>query len=144
MLYGKTPQDTRPVFFASWKKYQQRETLSALEQQLVRVILDHPDYQAMFASHSHANVQADKMDTQGVAYENPFLHMGLHLAVRDQVTLDRPLGITDVYQTLLTRFQDAHAVEHLLMAQLARCLWEAQQGHGIPDEQAYLAACKEL
>jgi hypothetical protein len=149
MFYGNTPQDTRPVFFASWQKYQRQEILSALEQQLVRVILDHPGYQAMFARGSHINVQRTPsmgatVDTQGVGYENPFLHMGLHLAVRDQVSLDKPTGMTALYQILLTRHQDAHDVEHLLMEQLAHCLWEAQKRQGMPDEQAYLVACKEL
>jgi hypothetical protein len=26
--------------------------------------------------------------------ENPFLHMGLHLALREQIATDRPAGIT--------------------------------------------------
>ncbi|WP_204318325.1 DUF1841 family protein [Serratia marcescens] len=41
---------------------------------------------------------------------NPFLHMGLHLAVREQVATDRPQGIRTVYTKLIEKYQDPMVV----------------------------------
>lgn len=72
---------------------------------------------------------------------NPFLHMGLHLAIRDQVSTDRPSGIAGIYQQLLNKYADNLAVEHLLMESLAECLWQAQRNQSMIDETSYLNAC---
>jgi hypothetical protein len=140
MFYGNEVQDTRKLFFSSWKKYRQKEPLSALESQLVRVILDHPEYHALLES-------ATPFDNQPYFPElgqtNPFLHLGLHLAIRDQVTTDKPPGITAVYNALIQQ-QTALDAEHLLMERLAECLWSAQRQQVMPNEAAYLSACREL
>lgn len=75
---------------------------------------------------------------------NPYLHMGLHLAIRDQVSTDRPAGIIKVYQQLLQRYGDEQTVEHLMMEHLVECLWQAQRNHCMPDEQKYLEDLAKL
>lgn len=142
MVFGSSPQDTRPLFFLSWKKYQQKQPLTALEQQLVAVMLDHPEYHAYFDGSASAVAFASGLG--GIEHDNPFLHMGLHLALRDQVSLDRPAGIASIYHTLLLQQPGAHQVEHLMMEVLAACLWESNRSQRIPDDTAYLNACKEL
>ena len=140
MLYGDNVQDTRALFFSSWKKYKHRQPLLALEQQLVDVILMHPEYQAMLEK----NPKHPESFYSELGQTNPFLHMGLHLAIRDQVMTDRPSGITDVYQTLMAQHHDVSTVEHLLMEHLGECLWLANQNQCMPDEAAYLRACQQI
>jgi Domain of unknown function (DUF1841) len=70
--------------------------------------------------------------------ENPFLHMGLHLAVREQLSVDRPLGIRDLKRLLQARYGDAHRAEHALMEALGEELWVAQRDGRVPDERQYL------
>ena len=86
MFHGDAIQDTRQVFFTSWEKYQQKKPLLPLENEIVQVILAHPEYH---------NILENQNKFQQYSYypefgdTNPFLHMGLHLAVREQVaTID--------------------------------------------------------
>ena len=75
---------------------------------------------------------------------NPFLHMGLHLGIREQVATDRPAGIAAVHGALLQRTGDAHAAEHQMIEALAETLWEAQNANSAPDEQKYLVRLQSL
>lgn len=137
MFYGNTIQDIRSLFFLSWKKFKKEEALTPLEKQLVGVINDHPEYQQMLEQPiEDVALQAGQ--------ENPFLHMGLHLAVRDQIQLNRPEGIVEVYQTLYQKHGDPLYIEHLMMEPLALCLWEAQRDQRALDEASYLQVCKGL
>ena len=64
--------------------------------------------------------------------------MGLHIAVREQLSIDRPPGIRELRRALASRLSDAHEAEHVLMEALAETLWEAQRGARPPDEAHYL------
>lgn len=112
-----------------------------LERQIVAVILDHPEYHAMLDKPMPDNEAAYFPE---MGQTNPFLHMGLHLAVRDQLAVDKPTGIADLHRQLLQKYQDALLVEHLIIDQFAECLWNAQRQHSSPDDVAYLAAIKRL
>ena len=140
MIFQNNKEDTRSSFFNSWKKHLNNEPLSALEQQLVDVISEHLEFQDFFTQKTLAD--ADELITEDKI--NPFLHLGLHLALRDQITLDRPLGIKTIYEGLLQRHGDKLYVEHLMIEPLALCLLDAQRNNTIPDEGRYLNACKEL
>ena len=69
---------------------------------------------------------------------NPWLHMGLHLAIREQVSTDRPKGIADAHAKLAARNGGAHETEHMTLETLAETIWEAQRAGKAPDERAYL------
>ena len=138
MLFGQTPHETRALFFISWKKYKHHQPLEALERQLVDVICMHPEYHVLLEQDSNDWMENGIPSVNGT---NPFLHMGLHLAIREQVALNRPYGITEIYQTLLQKHQDPCNVEHLLMEPLAACLWHSQQHQIPPDEITYLQEC---
>ena len=139
MFYNTQVQDTRSRFFTTWEKNQAQQPLDQLESQLLAVILQHPEYHSTL---EQQDIDYQYQPEQGMS--NPFLHMGLHLALRDQILLDRPQGIKAVFQNLLERHGDAHHVEHLCIEQLALSLWSAQRDQRLPDEQAYLLACKNL
>ena len=141
MFYNDSVRDTRKIFFDSWQKYQQKQLLSPLEQQIVEVIIPHPEYHSLLAA---GDSQREQAYFPEMGETNPFLHMGLHLAIRDQLATDRPVGIKTLYQQLLIKYADALLVEHLLMEHLAECLWQAQRNHTVPDEKLYLSACKQL
>lgn len=139
MFYNETVQDTRQLFFKSWEKYSLKTPLTPLEAQLVDVIKIHPEYHNILKAQ---NVSATFFAEQGQS--NPFLHMGLHLSIRDQIATDRPKGIALVYSRLLKKHSDVHVVEHLMMEPLAECLWNAQRNQAAPDEITYLRACRSL
>lgn len=141
MFYSDNIQDTRQPFFSSWFNYRQKKQLQPLEKQIVDVILMHPEYHALLEGGLPADSKAYFPE---LGQTNPFLHMGLHLALRDQVATDRPAGIASIYQKLLKKHTHESTVEHMIMEPLAECLWQAQRTRSMPDETTYLEACRQL
>lgn len=140
MFYGESPNDTRQLFYSSWKKYKQGTVLLPLESQIAAVIIDHPEYHAFL----EATPQHDLAYFPELGETNPFLHMGLHLAIRDQVDTDRPVGMNNIYKQLLQKYNNSLSVEHLLVDCLAESLWQAQRNQTMVDETGYLNACYQL
>ena len=68
---------------------------------------------------------------------NPFLHLSLHLAIADQISIDQPPGIRDAYTALGNRM-DVHDAEHARMECLGETLWRAQREGGQMDAVQYL------
>ncbi len=132
-MFSDQRHQLRSQFILSWQKAQQGEPLCALEQQIIQVIGDHPQYQ--HAMHTDY-LDRDYLPEQGQT--NPFLHMSLHLAVRDQLHTHHPPGVYAIYQQLLSHYQDPHTVEHYMIDALMEILWCAQQSQLLPDETAYL------
>jgi hypothetical protein len=132
---GYTRDQLRLAYAEAWAKHVARSPLTALEAQIADVIGAHPEYQHVVADADSA--LGFEPDTAGSA-DNPFLHMGLHLAVREQVDIDRPPGIRDLLRELQARFGDQLRAEHVLMEALGEELWMAQREGRAPDEQHYL------
>lgn len=141
MFYKESLQDTRQMLFDSWDKYQHRQLLSPLEQEIVQVIKDHPEYHPLLEKGSLSQPQHYYPE---LGETNPFLHIGLHLAIREQVTTNRPAGIQAIYQQLVKKYADPLLVEHQMMEQLAERLWVAQKNRTQPDEFLYLEGLKGL
>ena len=116
----------------AWQRYRSGTLLEPLQASLVAVITAHPEYQPCMDSDSASGADA------------AFLHLGLHLALREQLATDRPSGIRVVRQALETRGLDAHAAEHRMMEVLADTLWEAQQARSAPDERTYLRDLRNI
>jgi len=132
-MFSDQRHELRSQFMLTWQKVQQSEPLSALGQQIAQVIHDHPEYH--YAMHT-AYLDHDYLPEHGQA--NPFLHLSLHLTIRDQLQTNHPDGITPIYQKLLAYYQDSHVVEHYLIDALMEILWSAQQSQILPNETAYL------
>ena len=126
------------MYADAWRKSQAAEILSPLEAQIVQVIEDHPEYQRSIAE------DLDAVFTPEGGKSNPFLHMGLHLAVRDQVATDRPSGISTIFQKLTDKYSNRHDIEHRMLDCLAETLWEAQNRNAAPDEEKYLERLREI
>ncbi len=127
------------MYADAWRKAQAAEVLSPLEAQIAQVIEDHPEYQAALSDEAR-----EASFTPEGGKTNPFLHMGLHLAVRDQVATDRPPGISNIFQQLVKKYSKTHEAEHRMLDCLAETLWEAQNRNGPPDEQKYLERLRKI
>ncbi len=134
-------QELRRRYLEAWHKFSARLPLEGLERQIAAVIVDHPEYVPWLESGEEA--LAHDFTPEG-GRENPFLHMGLHLAIRDQVATDRPSGIARIYRDLARRLGSTHAAEHAMLEPLARTLWEAQRHGHPPDEQLYFQLLERL
>lgn len=133
--------ELRRVYIEAWRKHRERLPMEPLEAQVADVIALHPEYQAALEQPDEV-VERDY--TPEGEQSNPFLHMGLHLAVRDQIATDRPAGIRRAYEALARRMGSEHDAEHRIIECLAEALWEAQRAQRLPDEQAYLERVKSL
>jgi hypothetical protein len=139
MIFGQDREELRQMYVDAWRKSVNSEVLSPLEAQIASVVQEHPEYQAIL---EHAPLDAD-FEPEG-GQTNPFLHMGLHLAIREQVATNRPAGIASVHRTLSQKSGDEHSTEHQMIDCLAETLWEAQSANAAPDEQKYLERLRRL
>jgi hypothetical protein len=125
----------------AWQRERERLPLDPLDAMIVDVVRLHPEYHALLES-DEAILEREWRPEQGDT--NPFLHMGLHLAIREQVSTDRPVGIRAAHAALAARLGEVHAAEHRMQEQLAEALWRAQRDGTLPDEAAYLEAVRRL
>jgi len=141
LFTGEGREEMRRRYLEAWRKFSAHEPLAPLEGQLAAVIAEHPEYIGWLES-GDAALLAEFTPEGG--RENPFLHMGLHLAIREQVATDRPAGIARLHRELTRRSENAHAAEHRMIEPLAQTLWEAQRSGQVPDELAYLERLRRL
>jgi len=119
----------------AWRKRRAGLPSEPLEAQVADVIALHPEYHAALERGEDA-LARDYIPEGGQS--NPFLHMGLHLAVRDQIATDRPAGLRKAFESLAQRIGSAHDAEHRIIECLAEAMWDAQRSGRPPDEAAYL------
>jgi hypothetical protein len=141
MLFGSQRQDTREVFFTAWHKHTHGLPLEGAEQIIVRVALEHPEYHAVLADR---DTYADRDWPPDQGETNPFLHMGMHVAIEDQLSIDQPAGIRQRYQALVQRIGDAHEAQHGLMDCLGEMLWQAQRDGTPPRVEIYFACLDRI
>jgi hypothetical protein len=139
MIFSDDRKELRQMYDDAWRKSQDRQVLSPLEAQIAKVIEDHPEYQSELGDEA-----LEESFTPAEGKTNPFLHMGLHLAIRDQVATDRPPGISTVFQELVDKYSNPHESEHRMLDCLAETLWEAQNQNAPPDEQKYLERLRKI
>jgi Domain of unknown function (DUF1841) len=135
-----TREQLRRAYAETWAKHLAGSPLTPLEALIADVIGAHSEYQGIVADADTA--LAFEPDASGAA-DNPFLHMGLHLAVREQLLIDRPPGIRELHRQLQAQFGEPHLAEHALMEALGEELYLAQRNAIAPDEKRYLARARD-
>ena len=136
-MFGTDRNQLRQMYKTAWEKFQQQQSLSPLEIQITEVIKEHPEYHNFVLQ-----LEQDFLPEMGQT--NPFLHMGLHLGLREQLSTNRPVGINSIYQQLIIKKGSAHDAEHSMIECLAEAMWSAQTNNQAPDEATYLAALQQL
>lgn len=135
MIFGNDRSNLRRMWFEVFRKAQNSDALTALEEQVKAVIALHPEYHSLLAAPEKYG-ERDYLPEFGET--NPFLHMGLHMGLREQIGTNRPAGMQSLYQQFLLRFADKHDAEHEMMEALAHSMWLAQRSNQAPDEATYL------
>jgi hypothetical protein len=131
----------RRHYVEAWRRHRAGLPLEPLQHQLVSLIERHPEYHGLL-EHDAEALGRDWTPESGQA--NPFLHLGLHLAIREQVATDRPAGIAAIHRELAARLADPHEAEHRMLERLGEALWHAQRSGRAPDEAAYLESLRRL
>jgi len=139
-MFGQNRQQLRQVFFDVWSKMENNQPLEGLERVLAQIIEMHPEYQPLLSDPD----KLDKDFTVEAGESNPFLHLGLHISLHEQVSTDRPAGIRMLYQQLQQHYGNHHDCEHAMIDCLAEMLWQAQRDGQPPSEEDYLQALQRL
>jgi hypothetical protein len=141
MLFGPDRDQLRSMYCQAWRLHQEGQALEPLQVQIVSVVEQHPEYQPLLENQDQA-LGREYLPEMGDT--NPFLHMGLHLAIQEQIATDRPGGIRNLYKRLASKYPDSHTLDHQLMECLAEMIWRAQKNGETPDEQRYLNCIKAI
>jgi len=140
-LFASSRQDTREVFFRTWEKLTRELPLEGVERLIAKVIQEHPEYHPVLAN---PDSSADRDYSPESGETNPFLHMGMHVAIEEQLSIDQPRGIREQYEQLMLRLADPHEAQHVIMECLGEMLWQAQRQQTAPDEQIYLECLRKF
>ena len=134
-MFNPTRDQARQFLFDLWAKHRSGAALTPLESLALSVIIEHPEYHAVL-DNPERYLDRDWKPEGGET--NPFLHLQMHLAIEEQVSIDQPPGIRDAVQQLARRHDSAHDARHDVMDCLAEAIWNAQR-HSAPfDNAAYL------
>lgn len=121
-MFNPTRDQVREFFINTWQKHQQKAVLTPIESIALKWILEHPEYQALLSSE-----EAKQMDfTVSGGQVNPFLHLSMHLAIEEQVSIDSPPGIKAAFEQLSAR-RNPHEAMHEIMECLGQVIWESQR-----------------
>jgi hypothetical protein len=133
-MFNPTRDQARDFLFELWAKHQAGAPLTPLEAIALDVILRHPEYHAVLGDPERYRDRDWKPEG---GETNPFLHLSMHLAIEEQLSIDQPPGIRDAMAALARRGSE-HDARHDVMECLAEMVWQAQR-HGRPfDNDAYL------
>jgi hypothetical protein len=143
-IAGNDREQLRAAWRTAWQRHEARLPLEPLQAQLVSLMEAHPEYHAALGLQPPQPPQPAGSDPHGEAGAQAFMHLSLHMALREQVGTDRPPGIRALHARLAQRRGDPHAAEHAMIDVLARTLWDAQRAGRAPDEAAYLEALRRL
>jgi len=136
----QTRDEIRQVYLKVWEKMQHQTPLEPMEATIGEVIRLHSEYHGLLDQGESVKLKDFSPDD---GQSNPFLHMGMHISLREQATGDRPAGIHAIYQKLALQL-GIHEAEHAMMECLGQTLWHAQRHDQMPDENAYLACLRQL
>jgi hypothetical protein len=131
VLYTQDRTEQRKFLANAWQKFLGKKILDPLESQLTQVIEIHPEYHSLIQ-----NVESDYFPEQGEV--NPFLHINLHLSLREQLSINQPHGIKEIYQKIVNSTGDSHEAEHKMMDCIAEMIFSSQKNKLPMDHQAYI------
>ena len=130
-MFNPSRDQVRDTFFEAWRKYRAGQPLVGMEALAADVALAHPEYHAILD-------QPQRYRDRDYTDANPFLHMSLHMALEEQLSIDQPAGIARLFDALLSKKGDRHEALHEAIECLAQTIWRSQRDGAPPDAAAYL------
>lgn len=132
-MFNPSREQVRQFFIEAWSKHRHKQLLSPLENMAVNLVQQHPEYHQILE-----NPEAIEQDySVEKGQTNPFLHLSMHLAIQEQLSIDQPPGIKAAYDRLVAT-SDPHEVTHRIMEALGEVIWEAQRLNQPLDNERYI------
>jgi Domain of unknown function (DUF1841) len=138
-MFTPSRDEARRFLTDAWAKYRAGAPLSGLEQMAAGIVALHPEYHAVVENPERHLDRDYRPETGDV---NPFLHLSLHLAIAEQISIDQPPGIRAHFQRLTAVRGGEHEALHAVLDCLGEVIWHAQR-HGTPPDAAVYLACLE-
>ncbi len=134
-MFNPSRDQVRNFFIEAWRKHRAREVLTPLESIAADLILLHPEYHALLEDPEAVTREFAPEDGQ----VNPFLHLSLHLAIEEQLSIDQPPGLRAAFEASQARHGDRHDALHDVLECLGETVFTAQRNGTPPDGAAYVA-----
>ncbi len=139
MLFDPSREQVRNFFCESWRKHRERLILEGAEATAADLIAEHPEYQPLL---ENPDAAIEKEFTPEGGQMNPFLHLSLHLAIAEQISIDQPRGIKAAYFALRQKME-VHDAEHAIMECLGETIWRSQRDKAPLNGEAYLECIRK-
>ena len=137
-MFNPSREQVRQFFCESWRKHRDRLILEGAEATAADLIAEHPEYHALL---DNPEAAIEQEFTPEGGQMNPFLHLSLHLAIAEQVSIDQPHGIKAAYFALRQKME-VHDAEHALMECLGETIWRSQREGQPMDGEAYIESVR--
>lgn len=138
-MFSPSRNEARNFLFDLWDKHRAGAPLTPLESMALAIVIEHPEYHAHLGDRERY-LERDWKPEAGET--NPFLHLQMHLAIEEQVSIDQPPGIRAAVEALAARRGTPHEARHDVMECLAEVIWNAQRHGAAFDNAAYLDCVK--
>ena len=139
-LFNPSRDEVREFFFNAWGKFKAQKPLTDLEKIALSIIHMHPEYQRILDAPAQFKYQEYFPE---FGETNPFLHMSLHLSILEQISINQPIGIADIYTQLKLKHQDEHDAQHDILDCLGEVIWQAQRNNSALDANNYVQLLQE-
>lgn len=134
-MYTPSQLDVRRFFCATYRQWQAGAALDPMQKLAQPWVAEHPEYFAELADEATALALEYRVED---GQTNPFLHLSLHLAVEEQLSIDQPPGIRAAFDRLLARRGDRHDALHAILECLGETVFRSARDRAPPDADAYL------
>lgn len=134
-MFNPSREQARRFFLDAWRKRREAMPATPLEVQAADVVALHPEYHGLLES-GEAMLEREWTPEDGAT--NPFLHLGLHLAIEEQLAIDQPPGLRAMFQRLAVKYDTRHDALHDILDCLGATLYQATRDRQPPDNAAYL------
>lgn len=133
-MFNPTRDQARQFLIDAWSKRRQRLPATPMDTLAADLVAMHPEYHELLEA-------ADALTREWTPEQgetNPFLHLSLHLAIEEQLSIDQPPGVRAAFETLLARRGDRHDALHAVLECLGEMVWRSQREGLPPDGEGYL------
>jgi Domain of unknown function (DUF1841) len=134
-MFNPSRDQARRFLAEAWQKRRDKLPATALEVIAADIVAMHPEYHALLEA-GEAALAREWTPEDGET--NPFLHLSLHLAIEEQLSIDQPPGIRAAFDQRAARHGDRHAALHDILDCLGETLWRASRDRAPLDAGAYL------
>jgi hypothetical protein len=133
-MFNPTREQVRAFFVDTWRKYRAGTPLVGLEALALDLLVAHPEYHALLDDPEAATREW----TPEGGETNPFLHLSMHLAIEEQLSIDQPPGVRAAFDRIVAARGDRHAAMHAALECLGEMMWTAQRNGTPPDGLGYV------